>query len=196
MEFVESFMKFSFCDDDVFRIEEDELVRGIEGQKACECVALISDNVAYIEAKASSPNPINKDEFSVFISDIKQKFAQSLQLFYEMKNKVHGEEAFLRLPKNLRLEKSSTETYRIYLIIHGHKEDWLLGLLDSLKDALREVVKKWNLRDSNIKVYNEAIALENKIIVKYIPKSVLPSVRQDNGNADPVKVVEWFAAHP
>ena len=27
MEFIESFMKFSFSDDDIFRIEEDELVK-------------------------------------------------------------------------------------------------------------------------------------------------------------------------
>lgn len=34
MEFIESFMKFSFADDDVFRIEEDELAGGNSGHKA------------------------------------------------------------------------------------------------------------------------------------------------------------------
>jgi hypothetical protein len=29
MEFIESFMKFSFSDDDIFRIEEDELVKDV-----------------------------------------------------------------------------------------------------------------------------------------------------------------------
>lgn len=33
MEFVESFMKFSFQDDDIFRIEEDELVQSTDGIK-------------------------------------------------------------------------------------------------------------------------------------------------------------------
>lgn len=46
MEFIESFMKFSFSDDDIFRIEEDELVKDVENVKACECVVLISENVA------------------------------------------------------------------------------------------------------------------------------------------------------
>ena len=55
MEFVESFMKFSFQDDDIFRIEEDELVQSTDGIKACECVVLISENVALIEAKSSAP---------------------------------------------------------------------------------------------------------------------------------------------
>lgn len=195
MEFVESFMKFSFHDDDLFRIEEDELVTGADGLKACECVVLISEKVAFIEAKASAPNPANGQDFLAFIEDIKQKFANSLQLFTEMKTKVHGEAAFLRLPINLQTETTTSDTYKIYLIIHGHREDWLIGLLDALKDAMREVVKQWNLRDSNIKVFNEEIALENKLIVAYVPKVDLPTVKQDNGNADPAKIDQWFKVH-
>mgnify|MGYP003290131921 CR=1 FL=1 len=195
MEFVESFMKFSFHDDDMFRIEEDELITGTEGHKACECVVLISENVAFIEAKASAPNPANGRDFPDFIDDIKQKFANSLQLFTDMKMKVHGDDAFQRLPINLQTDTSPTDTYKIYLIIHGHREDWLIGLLDALKDAMREVVRQWNLRDSNIKVYNEEIALENKLIVAYVPKGDLISVKQDNGNADPAKIVQWFEEH-
>lgn len=195
MEFVESFMKFSFHDDDLFRIEEDELITDTNGLKACECVVLISEKVAFIEAKASAPNPANGQDFLAFIEDIKQKFANSLQLFTEMKTKVHGEAAFLRLPINLQTETTTSDTYRIYLIAHGHCADWLIGLLDALKDAMREVVKQWNLRDSNIKVFNEEIALENKLIVAYVPKADLPTVKQDNGNADPAKIDQWFKVH-
>ena len=195
MEFVESFMKFSFHDDDIFRIEEDELVVSSESIKACECVVLISENVALIEAKASAPKFDNAEKFAEFMENIKQKFADSLQLFSEIKTKAHGEEAFQRLPIHLQTENSATETYKIYLIIHGHREGWLIGLLDAFKDAMRDVVKLWNLRDSNIKVYNESIALENRIIVAYIPKDDLPAVKQDNGNADPEKVVRWFDEH-
>lgn len=195
MEFVESFMKFSFHDDDLFRIEEDELITDTNGLKACECVVLISEKVAFIEAKASAPNPANGQDFLAFIEDIKQKFANSLQLFTEMKTKVHGEAAFLRLPINLQTETTTSDTYRIYLIVHGHCADWLIGLLDALKDAMREVVKQWNLRDSNIKVFNEEIALENKLIVAYVPKADLPTVKQDNGNADPAKIDQWFKVH-
>lgn len=195
MEFVESFMKFSFHDDDLFRIEEDELITGTDGLKACECVVLISEKVAFIEAKASAPNPANGQDFPVFIEDIKQKFANSLQLFTDMKTRALGEDAFLRLPINLQTDTSTSDTYKIYLIIHGHREDWLIGLLDALKDAMREVVKQWNLRDSNIKVFNEEIALENKLIVAYVPKADLPTVKQDNGNADPAKIDQWFKEH-
>lgn len=67
MEFVESFMKFSFQDDDIFRIEEDELVQSTDGIKACECVVLISENVALIEAKSSAPKIDNEEKFQQFI---------------------------------------------------------------------------------------------------------------------------------
>lgn len=195
MEFVESFMKFSFDDKNIFRIEEDELLTEYEGLKTCECVVLINDHIAFIEAKSSSPHPKNTDDFNDFIGDIKQKFADSLRLFTEIKSQKHGEQAFNRLPENIRLNNSESRTYKIFLIIHGHREDWLLGLLDTLREAMRDVVHQWNLRDSNIKVFNEVTALSSKIIVAYIPKTDIASVKQENGNADPEKVEQWFLSH-
>lgn len=192
MEFVESFMKFSFRDEDVFRIEEDELVKAAVGIKACECVVLISENIALIEAKSSSPKIDNEEKFQAFIGDIRQKFADSLQLFSDIKSKVKGEEAFLRLPVNLRNAQIPSEAYKIYLIIHGHHLDWLNGLTDALRKEMKDVVKEWNLRDSNVKVYNEQTALENNLIVAYIPIADLPSVKQIDGNADETKVWAWF----
>lgn len=38
MEFIESFMKFSFSDDDIFRIEDDELVKDVENIKAISSI--------------------------------------------------------------------------------------------------------------------------------------------------------------
>lgn len=195
MEFIESFMKFSFSDDDIFRIEEDELVKDVENVKACECVVLISENVALIEAKSSSPRIENEEKFQKFISDIGQKFADSLQLFSDIKSKEKGDEAFQRLPVNLQNTQIATEAYKIYLIIHGHQLDWLLGLMDALRKELNDVVKQWNLRDSHIKVYNEATALENKLIVAYIPKAETKVLRLPDGSVDDAKVQAWFAAH-
>ena len=195
MEFIESFMKFSFSDDDIFRIEEDELVKDVKNVKACECVVLISENVALIEAKSSSPQIDNEERFQKFISDIGQKFADSLQLFSDIKSKEKGDEAFLRLPANLQNTQIATEAYKIYLIIHGHQLDWLLGLMDALRKELKDVVKQWNLRDSNVKVYNEATALENKLIVAYIPKAETKALHLPDGSVDDAKVQAWFDAH-
>jgi hypothetical protein len=73
--------------------------------------------------------------------------------------------------------------------------EWLGGLLDALRDALRDVVKRWNMRDSNIKVLNEQMALEIGLIVDYIPKAELPRVRQKNGNMDAELAAKWFDEH-
>ncbi|MDO4510956.1 MAG: hypothetical protein Q4B68_03950 [Bacteroidales bacterium] len=195
MEFYESFMKFSFADDDIFRIEDDELAKATKGIKACECVVLISENVALVEAKSSAPRIDNEEKFNHFISDIRQKFAHSLRLFNDIKNKEHGEAAFLRLPINLQLAQLPTDTYKIYLIVHGHKWDWLLGLIDALRVALKEEVKKWNLRDSNIKVFNEESALENHLIVAFVPREEVQSLRQPDGNMDQELAKQWFSDH-
>ena len=195
MEFVESFMKFSFNDEDVFRIEEDELVRAAEGMKACECVVLISENVALIEAKSSTPRLDNEVKFQIFISDIRQKFADSLRIFSDIKSKAKGEEAFLRLPVNLQNTQVPTNAYKILLIIHGHKLEWLPGLIDALRKEMKDVVTEWNLRDSNVKVFNEDTALENHIIVAYIPVAEIGPLKLPNGNPDDTKVLAWFDEH-
>ena len=195
MEFVESFMKFSFSDEDIFRIEEDELVTAVEGIKSCECVVLISENVALIEAKSSTPRIDNEEKFKVFISDIRQKFADSLKLFSDIKSKAKGEDAFQRLPVNLQTTQVPTEAYKIYLIVHGHHLDWLPGLMDALREEMQDVVKEWNMRDSNVKVFNEETALENHIIVAYVPVAEIGPLKLPNGNPDDAKVLAWFKAH-
>lgn len=192
MEFIESFMKFSFADDDVFRIEVDELVRGHSGRKACECVVLISPQIAFIEAKPSTPNPNSRKRFDEFIDDIKQKFTDSLNLFEGIKKGQLGEDALMRLPVNLRNAEVPTKDYLIYLIVHGHRLDWLPGLQDALREALRDVVKEWNLRDSNVKALNEEIAKELHLITAYVSRDNVDSLRQDNGNADELAVSRWF----
>lgn len=147
-------------------------------------------------SKSSAPRIDNEEKFQVFITEICHKFADSLQLFSDIKSKKKGEEAFKRIPINLRKTQLSTEDYKIYLIIHGHQLDWLLGLGDALRDALKDVIRKWNLQDSNIKVYNEQTALENKLIVAYIPVVNTDALRLSDGSIDEVKVQEWFDTHP
>lgn len=81
------------------------------------------------------------------------------------------------------------------MIIHGHKLEWLGGLQDAFREALREVVKQWNLMDSKVKVYNEEMALENHLIVVYIPKNQRDFVREKDGSISYCKMKEWFDAH-
>lgn len=188
-------MKFSFPDEDIFRIEEDELVTQTEGIEACECVVFINPHIALIEAKASSPQINNRVKFEQFISSITQKFSNSLQLFNDIKEGFHGEVAYDRLPINLKTKDSSSHGFLICLIIHGHQLDWLLGLQDAFRDALQEVVVQWHIKDSNVKVLNEEIAIEKQLIVAYIPKEERDSVREPNGNMDKELARQWFESH-
>ena len=98
----------------------------------------------------------------------------------------------MRLPVNLRNAEVPTKDYLIYLIVHGHRLDWLPGLQDALREALRDVVKGWNLRDSNVKALNEEVAKELHLITGYVPRSIAGSLRQYNGNADELAVSRWF----
>jgi len=195
MEFIESYMKFFFPDDDIFRIEKDKAAKDSQGTKVCECVVHVSENIVLIEAKSSAPRIENKEKFNVFISDICQKFSDSLQLFFEIKDKKKGEEAYMRLPENLRTAQVSTDKYGVYFIIHGHQLSWLSGIMDAFKLEMTDVVKKWKLRDSNIKVFNEMTALENGLIVAYIPPSDLAEVKLPDGRPDEAKVQKWFVEH-
>ena len=147
-----------------------------------ECVVLISERIALIEAKASVPNDKNVERLSSLFADISKKFADSLELFSDMKSKRYGEEAFMRLPVKLRFSKLGYDQYHIVLIIHGHRLEWLTGLLDALKYELRSVVKQWNLKDSNVKVYNDEFAKEYNFIVSYIyPRQTSIQLRSQTG---------------
>lgn len=195
MEFYESFMKFSFPDEDVFCIEKDPLVADTDGIKACECVVFINPHVALIEAKSSSPKDICGDKFKDFISDITQKFSDSLQLFDDLKNKKHGEVAFQRLPIHLRQFSMPPGEYQIYLIVHGHQIDWLGGLQDAFREAMRGVIRQWGIKDFQVRVYNEKIALEKRLIAAFIPKSERDDVREKDGSVSLQKTIDWFATH-
>ena len=172
MEFVESFMRFSFEDDAVFRMESDPLLFELKGVKSCECVVLIRENVALIEAKSSSPRPENKEDFDGWIRGIKEKFSDSLVLFNDIKQKKYGEEAFFRMPSKLRELSIDPDKYLIYLIVYENELEWMPGIQDSLREALRDVVEEWNLQDSNIKAINDKTALEMRLIVEILPRTI------------------------
>lgn len=194
MEFVESFMQFRFCDEDVFMIEKDPLVTVPDGVKSVECVVLMSNRIALIEAKSSTPNSTNKEKFDEFIADIREKFSTSLRLFSEIHSHGHGEEAFERLPIHLRELQLEEGQYAIYLIVHGHQESWMGGLQDALREALRDVIEQWNIDDVNVKAFNHTMAKELCLIVDYIPLEVLPSIKvpEDDTEQHRKNAVEWF----
>ena len=86
ISFVESGMTFSFADSDVFQIEKSPTYLDLQnGIKVCECIAADSAKaqIFLIEAKSSFSNPQNNlEHFSSNVSDITEKFINSLLLYY------------------------------------------------------------------------------------------------------------------
>lgn len=195
MEIVESFMKFSFEDDNFFYIENDPLIKDVH--KTCEFVVLINERAALIEAKSSSPHPQNHDKFDEWMDEVKSKFTQALEMFVGIREKKFGDEAYERLPRRMKEVDIKGNNYAIYLIVHGHRMDWIDGLQDALKEALREVLAKWHIPDSNVKAVNHEVAKELKLIVDYIPVEELPEIKQplDDTEQHRRNAVEWFKQH-
>lgn len=170
MEFVQSFMRFSFSDDSIFMIESDPVITQAQGIKSCECVVLINEHVALIEAKSSSPRPDNKEDFDTWIGEIKEKFSDSLMMFNGIKKKEYGDAAYERIPVKLREMNISPEQYVIYLIVQDNEFEWMIGIQNALREAMRDVIEQWNLQDSNIKAINDVLAKEMNLIVEILPR--------------------------
>ena len=160
--FEESNMIFSFPDENVYRIEKSPLLAEVQ-LKATECVVRKQDIILFIEAKSSTPRPQTEDKFVKFIGEITDKFAHSLT-FYHAAILRHGGE---NMPKNLKEVNLSDVHYSFVLVIYGHKIEWLPPLMDALRSSLRNTLKLWNIPDVAVKVMNERMAWDSKIIARY-----------------------------
>lgn len=70
-------------------------------------------------------------------------------------------------PVHLKNVDLSEAHYSFILVIYGHKTEWLPPLMDALKSRLRHTLKLWNISDVAVKVMNEQMALDKKIIDSY-----------------------------
>lgn len=161
--FKESNMTFDFADDCFYHIEKSLLHSQVDGFSTCECVVKLQDKVTLIEAKSSTPSPKNKKDFDGFISDIVLKFRDTMTLYNAVVLRHEGDFVGSEL-RAIDLKKAD---YRLLLIIHGHKEEWLPPVMDELKSELRHVLKIWRIKDTEVKVINEKTAKEWHIITNF-----------------------------
>lgn len=80
--FKESGMTFDFADDSFYHIEKSLLYSQMEGYATCECIVMLQDKVTLLEAKSSTPNPRNKEDFDNFICDIVAKFRDTMSFYH------------------------------------------------------------------------------------------------------------------
>lgn len=159
--FNESGMTFDFPDECLYHIEKSPLYMQVDGFSICECVVMFRDKVTLIEAKSSAPNPKNKDDFDEFINSIALKFRDTMTFYNAVILRHEGEYVGDSL-KKIDMRKAD---YQLFLIIHGHKEEWLPPVMDALKSKVRHLLKVWRIEDTSVKVINETIAKDWHVVV-------------------------------
>lgn len=167
--FSDSGMSFGPFDDAVFfYIEKSNTYANIQQDvKMAEFLLLkpssSKKHLLVVEAKSSSPNPNNEQDFSTFIDEIKAKFYNAFILSLSM---IHNRHASIpsELPsafKSLNLEKTN---FRLVLIINGHKTEWLPPIQDILDLQLKPLIKTWSISGPAVLVLNELLAKEQSLI--------------------------------
>ncbi len=158
--FEESKMVFSFPEEDVYRVEKSPLLAEVE-LKATECVVSRQGALLFVEAKSSTPRPQTAEKFESFIGEITDKFRHSLMFYNAVMLRHNGE----GLPVNLKKVNLADVKYTFVLVVYGHQLEWLPPLMDALRSRMRHTLRLWNIPDVAVKVMNDRMALDNKIIV-------------------------------
>ncbi|MFO0871685.1 MAG: hypothetical protein U0935_22395 [Pirellulales bacterium] len=124
--FDESGMTFGpFSEGECFRIEESTAYRPIQdGVKIAEFALLRKSKtvVWIVEAKRSSPRPENQQDFQTFVSEIRDKLANALELLVSLWIGRH-EETRNDLPQAFREIELKHVGFRLVLVINGHRKE-------------------------------------------------------------------------
>jgi hypothetical protein len=163
---IESEMKFGpYPKGHCFYIEKSETYRKIqEGVKIAEFLLLHSQDesiVWIVEAKQSSPRPENQ-KFDDFILEIQEKLTNALTLTVATCLQRHS--TYEELPNSFQPLDLKKASFRLILVINGHRKEWLPPLQDALKKALKPTIKTWNLSAISVVVLNEATAKLQELI--------------------------------
>ncbi len=156
----ESSMDFEFADSDLFRIEGSDVYRklGKEIKTVEFMVRINTDDVAFVEAKSSSPRPDNKVDFDTYISEISDKFIDSFNLYLTVMLNRNSSNNISEELRKMSLEKIN---FKYILIIKGHKTDWLLPLKEAFDECMISHNKIWK---SSVLVFNDELAKQFKFI--------------------------------
>ncbi|MCX5919848.1 MAG: hypothetical protein NTW61_00755 [Candidatus Melainabacteria bacterium] len=125
------------------------------GLKTVEFV-LLKDALCFVEAKPSVPA-----DFKQFISDVVQKFKDSLVLFLALHLKRHEGEV---LPENLANVAISKVPMTFVLVLKRTTKQDLIPVKDALAKAFKGVLLSWNLSPNAVKVLNEESAQKYHLI--------------------------------
>jgi hypothetical protein len=156
----ESGMRFGpFDTDDCFVIEKSALYQRIrQGVKIAEMAVLRKARsrpaVWIIEAKSSSPRPVDTDASRRFVGEVREKLDNALKFTLAGCLGRHGATRDL-LPENFVSLNLMTIDFRLVLVINGHQADWCAPVQDALRKALLPLVKTLGLSPNSVAVIND-----------------------------------------
>lgn len=196
MDIFESYMKFCLDEKQTFRIEKAKVTERLTNVMPCEYIAWINDSLCLVEAKSSAPSPNSKANFDKYIHDIAQKFTDSILLFNAILLKRHKDDDFKELPDAFK-KLNGKERYTLYLIVHGHKEEWMIDIQDALKMQMRHVLKAWNIEDFRLKAINHETAQNLHLIENCFPVDELEKLKKEGKAPEELEsiVKKWLQEH-
>lgn len=159
----ESGMAFGPYDErDIFEIEKSGLIRSIQpGVKSAEFVLIKNGYLWIVEVKSSSPKPGNQEKFDSFIEEIHEKFANTFLVVNAAKIGRHNASEFPSSFGSMDIKKAQ---YKFFLVIKGHRTEWLPPLQDALQMVMNRLVKACNIAMPAVFVMNDTLAREKGLI--------------------------------
>ncbi len=165
----ESEMSFGpFPEGHCFYIEKSKIYKKLQPSvQIAEFLLIHSEEppvVWIVEAKSSSPHPMNQTDFDVFIDEIKNKLVNAFSLGMAACLNRHQLEPGEISPNfsDISIEKVDC---RFILVIKGHQESWLAPLKDALEKVLHVTLKIWGLQPKNsVVVLNDDLARQYHLI--------------------------------
>lgn len=166
----ESEMVFGpYSESSFFHIEHSPIYKNLgDGVKMVEFVLNRSaDNgdqfLCLVEAKHSSPRPINHGDFTEFINEISEKMINGISLLLATVLKRHkaSEES---LPTSMHSVDLSCCKVRFILVINGHEEEWLPPIQEALRKSLHSMNRAWNFGPNAVVVLNNHLAGEYPLL--------------------------------
>ena len=117
-----------------------------------------------VEAKSSSPQPGNKQDFEKFVNEIREKLINAFSLGWACCLGRH-KEAESELPETFKnLDLSQTQA-RFVVVIKDHQEPWLPAIQEAMTKALHSTIRTWSFGPTPVAVINDAQARDHCLIL-------------------------------
>lgn len=154
MKIEESGMKFFVDEDKTFFIEQSDFAKNLKGYSKVEFVAFQDGRIHFVEAKSTVVQ--NADELGA----IARKFIQSMEIVLALVLRYKGES----LPTAVRDISFSNMELSFSLVIRKCDRQTACSISDAIHKALSSFCKCWNIKQKNVKVFNEELARMHRVI--------------------------------